>query len=109
MAEEQITTAQVLHALAGLTDNVRSAFNATEDLAEKTAAMSQAGTIAQPPSSSSKKTAKAPEEYNGDLEGGNTFIRELYLYLYSETFDNKKKITIALSFLSRGNAAEWCD
>ena len=109
MAKEPITTTQVLQGLHGLTGRMDSAFQAITDLADHTATglTTATNTIAQPPTSSlSKKTAKASEEYDGDLEGGHTFIKELYLYLYGETFDEEKKITIALSFLSKGDTTK---
>ena len=103
MSGEVITTAQVLQALSGLGDKVSSAFDAIEALAGKTP------DPAPTSSSSSKKTAKAPENFDGSIEGGHAFLRELYLYLYGKPFTDEKKITIALSFLCEGDAAEWRD
>ena len=70
MSGEAITAAQVLQALSGLGDKVSSAFNAIEALAGKTPEAAQSNTS----SSSSKKTAKAPENFNGSIEGGHAFL-----------------------------------
>src|SRR3981189_1124574 len=102
MSGEAITAVQVIQALSGLGDKVSSAFDAIEVLAGKTPDITQT-----PSSSSSKKTPKAPKNFDGSIEGGHAFLRELYLYLYGKPFTDEKKITIALSFLCEVDAAEW--
>src|SRR5882762_10145353 len=68
MSGEAITAAQVLQALSGLGDKVSSAFDAIEVLTGKTPDPTPTA------SSSSKKTAKAPKNFNGSIKGGHAFL-----------------------------------
>ena len=61
------------------------------------------------PPPDSKKTARPPTDYDGDIKKGDTWLRELYLYFREENFTDDKKITIALSYLQGGNTTVWRD
>lgn len=53
-----------------------------------------------------KKTARPPTEFDGDIQKGVTFIQELQLYFANENFTDGQKITIALSYLTGEGALE---
>ena len=92
--------------MAGLAEESRKASQAINDLATVVATKETEGTKKE---SSSKKAAKPPDEYDGNLENGQSFIRQLVLYLHGEGFSDMKAITIGLSYCSQGSAAEWRD
>ena len=74
------------------------------------AAAQAAAQVAVPRPPDSKKTARPPTDYDGDIKKGDTWLRELYLYFREEeNFTDNKKITIAPSYLQGGNAAVWRD
>ena len=73
------------------------------------AAAQAAAQVATPRPPDSKKTARPPTDYDGDIKKGDAWLRELYLYFREENFTDDKKITIALSYLQGGNAAVWRD
>ena len=73
------------------------------------AAAQAAAQIAAPRPPDSKKMARPPTDYDGDIKKGDAWLRELYLYFREENFTDDKKITIALSYLQGGNAAVWRD
>ena len=73
------------------------------------AAAQAAAQVAAPRPPESKKTARPPTDYDGDIKKGDAWLRELYLYFREENFTDDKTITIALSYLQGGNAAVWRD
>ena len=109
-APTTLTVADILQILQGTGIQIGALTTQIQNLTTNQAAAVQAATqVAAPRPPDSKKTARPPTNYNGDIKKGDAWLRELYLYFREENFTNDKKITIALSYLQGGNATVWRD
>ena len=109
-APTTLTIADILQILQGTRMQIGALATQVQNLTTNQAAAAQAATqVAAPRPSDSKKTARPPTDYDGDIKKGDAWLRELYLYFREENFTDDKKITIALSYLQGGNAAVWRD
>ena len=79
------------------------------DLAGLTTQVSRLTTTSATATAATRKSARPPTTFDGDITKGETFLRELYLYFYGENLSNLRKITISLSFLEGGSATTWRD
>ena len=109
-AAPALTVADVLQLLQGTGIQIGALATQVQNLTTNQAAATQAAAqIAAPRPPDSKKTARPPTDYDGDIKKGDAWLRELYLYFREENFTDDKKITIALSYLQGGNAEVWRD
>ena len=109
-APTTLTVADILQILQGTEIQIGALTTQIQNLTTNQAAAAQAtAQVTAPRSPDSKKTARPPTDYNGDIKKGDAWLRELYLYFREENFTDDKKITIALSYLQGGNAAVWRD
>ena len=109
-AQMTLTVADILQILQGTGIQIGALATQVQNLTTNQAAATQAtAQVATPRPPDSKKTARPPTDYDGDIKEGDAWLRELYLYFREENFTDDKKITIALSYLQGGNAAVWRD
>ena len=76
-----LTVADILQILQGTGLQIGALAAQVKNLTTNQAAATQATTqvaATRPPDS--KKTARPPTNYNGDIKKGDTWLRELYLY-----------------------------
>ena len=105
-----LTVTNVLQLLQNTGLQIRALTTQIQNLTTNQAAAAQAAAqVAAPRPPDSKKTARPPTNYDGDIKKGDAWLRELYLYFREENFTDDKKITIALSYLQGGNATVWRD
>ena len=109
-APTTLTVAGILQILQGTGIQIGVLTTQIQNLTtNQAAAMQAAAQVTAPRPPDSKKTARPPTNYDGDIKKGDAWLRELYLYFREENFTDDKKITIALSYLQGGNAAVWRD
>ena len=104
-AQTTLTVADILQILQGTGIQIGALATQVQNLTTNQAAAQ----VVAPRPPDSKKTARPPTDYNGDIKKGDTWLRELYLYFREENFTDDKKITIALSYLQGGNTTVWRD
>ena len=109
-APTTLTVTDILQLLQNTGLQIGALTTQIQNLTTNQAAAAQAtAQVTAPRPPDSKKTARPPTDYDGDIKKGDAWLWELYLYFREENFTNDKKITIALSYLQGGNAAVWRD
>ena len=106
VAPATLPVADILQILQGTGIQIGALATQVQNLTTNQAAAAQ---VAAPRPPDSKKTARPPTDYDGDIKKGDAWLRELYLYFREENFTDDKKITIALSYLQGGNTTVWRD
>ena len=75
-----LTVANILQILQGTGIQIGALATQVQNLTTNQAAAAQATAQVAAPRPDSKKTARPPTDYNGDIKKGDTWLRELYLY-----------------------------
>ena len=102
-APTTLTVADILQILQGTGIQIGVLTTQIQNLTTNQAAATQAtAQVTAPRPPDSKKTARPPTNYDGDIKKGDAWLRELYLYFREENFTDDKKITITLSYLQGG-------